>query len=160
MNTRDSGRARSRAHGQPVATETNQKPQLVALIERLMEKQGVKYYEKNVQNQLIEFVNYYVSETVQEAKTYRDYAQKAKLDVADMRLAIASKNYATFSRPMPMSTVVEVAAIKNAQPLPEIETLASMADDMGGMARAGKPPQVQSTLPLSAEAVTLVNPNI
>jgi len=29
-----------------------------------MEKQGIEYYEKNVTNQLIEFMHYYVTETV------------------------------------------------------------------------------------------------
>jgi hypothetical protein len=48
-------------------------------------------------------MNYYISETVQEAKIYRNYAEKSKIDVADMRLAIGSKNYATFSRPLPMT---------------------------------------------------------
>lgn len=50
------------------------KPQMVTMIERLLEKQGIKhlisfnyntgieYYEKNVVNQLIEFMNYYTTE--------------------------------------------------------------------------------------------------
>lgn len=47
-----------------------------------------------------------------------------------MRLAIASKNYATFSRPLPISQIQEVAAQKNQVALPEIETLTSnMADE-------------------------------
>jgi len=32
------------------------------MIERLLEKQGIEYYEKNVVNQLIEFMNYYTTE--------------------------------------------------------------------------------------------------
>jgi len=58
-----------------------------------------------VANQLIEFMHYYVTETVQEARLYKDYAQKSKIDVADMRLAITSKNYDSFKRPLPISTV-------------------------------------------------------
>lgn len=54
-------------------------------------------------------MNYYISETIQEAKTFRDYAGKNKIDVADMRLAINSKNYDSFVRPIPMSTVKEIA---------------------------------------------------
>lgn len=50
-------------------------------------------------------MHYYVTETVQEAKLYRGYAQKTKIDVADMRLAIASKNYDSFKRPLPISTI-------------------------------------------------------
>ena len=62
---------------------------MIQLIERLMEKQGkflrlkiltkfdgtgIEYYEKNVANQLVEFMHYYVTETISEAKVYRDYA--------------------------------------------------------------------------------------
>lgn len=69
--------------------DTVAKPDLVKCLEQLMDKQGIEYYEKNVSNQLIEFMHYYVTETIQEAKTYRDHAQKAgNVDVADMRLAI------------------------------------------------------------------------
>jgi hypothetical protein len=48
-------------------------------------------------------MNYYIAETVQEAKIYKNYAEKPKIDVADMRLAIGSKNYATFSKPLPLT---------------------------------------------------------
>ena len=35
---------------------------------------GIEYYEKNVANQLVEFMHYYITETIQDAKQYRDYA--------------------------------------------------------------------------------------
>lgn len=60
-------------------------------------------------NQLIEFMNYYISETMVEAKTYRDYAKKSAMDVSDIRLAIASKSCDSFTRPLPMSTIKQVA---------------------------------------------------
>lgn len=90
---------------------------------------GIEYYDKNVTNQMIEFMNYYICETLQEAKTYRDYASKSKIDVADMRLAISSQNYESFVRPISISTLREVAAQKNAIPLPAIETIASVTDE-------------------------------
>jgi len=55
---------------------------------------------------LLEFMNYYIQETMQEAKTYRDYSkQRNQVDVQDVRLAIASKTCDTFARPLPYSTV-------------------------------------------------------
>ena len=63
-------------------------------------------------------MHYYVTETVQDAKLYRDYAAKERIDVGDMRLAIASKNYDSFTRPLPVSTVRQVAEEKNKVPLP------------------------------------------
>ena len=54
-----------------------------------MEKQKIEFYEKNVTNQLIEFMHYYVTETVQDAKEYRNFAnEKRQIDLSDMRLAI------------------------------------------------------------------------
>ena len=93
-----------------------------------MEKQGIEYYEKNVTNQLIEFMHYYVTETVQEAKLYRDYAGKERIDVGDMRLAIAGKNYDSFTRPLPVSTVRQVADDRNKTALPKIETIQSISE--------------------------------
>jgi histone H3/H4 len=50
-------------------------------------------------------MNYYITETVSEAKQYRDYARKSTIDVADIRLAIGSKSCDTFTRPLPMSSI-------------------------------------------------------
>ena len=74
---------------------------------------GIEYYEKNVANQLIEFMHYYITETIQDAKQYRDYASKPHIDVSDMRLAISNKNFDSFTRPMPVSTLRQVALERN-----------------------------------------------
>lgn len=89
---------------------------------------GVEYYEKNVVNQLIEFMHYYVTETIQDAKQYKDHAGKERIDVGDMRLAIASKNYDSFTRPLPVSTVRQVADDKNKVGLPPIETMKTVSE--------------------------------
>ena len=50
---------------------------------------GIEYYEKNVVNQLLEFMHYYVTELLQESKVFKDYSQaKRQLDVNDVKLAI------------------------------------------------------------------------
>lgn len=63
-------------------------------------------------NQLLEFMHYYTTEILQEAKIYKEYAclssniseyKKQQLDVNDVKLAIASKSYQSFSRPLPVS---------------------------------------------------------
>ena len=91
---------------------------------------GIEFYERNVSNQLIEFMYYYITETVQEAKTYRDYAGKrSQITVEDMRLAISSKNYESFTRPLPASTVKDIAEQKNKNALLKIDTIASVTQD-------------------------------
>lgn len=38
---------------------------------------GIEYYEKNVVNQLLEFMNYYTTEILSEAKIFKEYARLA-----------------------------------------------------------------------------------
>ena len=124
---------------------------------------GIEYYEKNVTNQLLEFMQYYISETVQEAKVYRDYAKKSQIDVADMRLAISAKNYDSFTRPLPIDTIKQVADLKNQTELPDIETIHSTNEDGSYITRypkAGDAPTLPSSLPKSQEAWTLTAPNV
>ena len=64
---------------------------------------GIEYYEKNVVNQLLEFMNYYTTEILMEAKIFKDYARLAaneseskkdtSVSLNDVKLAIASKAY-------------------------------------------------------------------
>ena len=73
-------------------------------------------------------MHYYITETIQEAKVYRDYANKSTIDVSDMRLAITDKNYDSFTRPLPISSIKQVADEKNQQKLHEIDTLQSFIE--------------------------------
>lgn len=99
---------------------------------------GIEYYEKNVPSQLIEFMHYYVTETIQEAKSYKEYAQKPHIDISDMRLAITARNYNSFTRPLPVAQVQQVAQEKNKMALPSIETIPSYIEKMSQM--KGRPP--------------------
>ena len=91
---------------------------------------GVEYYEKNVVNQLLEFMHYYTAEILQEAKIYKEYAglsgsqsdyKKQSIDVNDVKLAIASKAYQSFTRPLPISILKTIALEKNSIELPKLE---------------------------------------
>ena len=64
---------------------------------------GIEYYDKNVLNQLVEFMYYYSTELISEAKIYKDYGKKKNIDVNDVRLAIQAKSFNTFTRPLPLS---------------------------------------------------------
>ena len=66
-----------------------------------------------------------------------------------MRLAIASKPYNCFTRPLPISTMKSIAMEKNAHPLPKIEEPAGVH---AGFAR------LNSMLPQNDYC--LINPNI
>lgn len=87
---------------------------------------GIEYYEKNVVNQLLEFMHYYTTEILQEAKVYKEYAcfasksgdgAKSNVDINDVKLAIASKAYSSFTRPIPVSVMKSIANERNKEPL-------------------------------------------
>jgi transcription initiation factor TFIID subunit 9B len=83
---------------------------------------GIEYYEKNVVNQLLEFTHYYSTEVLTEAKIFKEYAgNKNTIDVNDVRLAITSKSYNTFTRPLPITYMKKIAQEKNNIALPKID---------------------------------------
>jgi hypothetical protein len=83
-------------------------------------------------------MNYYILETVSEAKQFRDYAKKPSIDVADIRLAISSRNSDMFTRPLPLSTIKQIAESKNEQRLEKIDTIASITEECEGLPRSSK----------------------
>jgi transcription initiation factor TFIID subunit 9B len=58
-------------------------------------------------------MHYYVTELLQEAKIFKEYANKKQIDVNDIKLAIQSKSYNSFTRPLPMSIQNQIANTKN-----------------------------------------------
>ena len=64
-------------------------------------------------NQIVEFMHYYSTELIQEAKVYKDYARKGVIDVNDVRLAIQARSYNSFTRPLPISYMKQIANEKN-----------------------------------------------
>lgn len=70
---------------------------------------------------MLEFMHYYIVEVLQEAKIYKEYAGKKTLDVNDVKLAMQSKSYNSFTRPLPMSMLKQIASMKNCINLPKLE---------------------------------------
>ena len=123
---------------------------------------GVEYYEKNVINQLLEFMHYYTTEVLQEAKIYREYAgltaegdyKKQQIDVNDVKLAIQSKAYQAFTRPLPMSVLKTIAQEKNSIELPKLEDQSSQ---YGANKTAERGARIDSILP---KEYRMLNPNV
>ena len=65
-------------------------------------------------NQILEFMHYYTTEILSEAKIFKDYhGTKSGIDVKDIQLAIASKSFNSFTRPLPISTMKTISYEKN-----------------------------------------------
>jgi transcription initiation factor TFIID subunit 9B len=71
-------------------------------------------------------MHYYTTEILQEAKVYKEYAcyasksaeaVKNNVDINDVKLAIASKAYSSFTRPIPVSVMKSIANERNREPL-------------------------------------------
>ncbi len=79
-------------------------------------------------------MHYYVTEMLQESKVYKEYAGKKQIDVNDVKLAISSKAYNSFTRPLPISVIKQIASEKNNQILPRIDdgTGATSSSAVGG----------------------------
>ena len=89
----------------------SQKPQTYLLLEKLLEQQGIEYYEKNIISQLLEFSNYYTSEVINEAKRVKDVSKKSQIDINDLRMAIQIKQENTFKRPFSLSFMQQEAKV-------------------------------------------------
>ena len=105
------------------------KPQHIMFLEQLLKKQGVHFYEKNVSNQLLEFMNYYTSEVVNEAQVNRRYRLRQPpsdketshlITNADLKLAIKFKTLNSFTKPISSSHIQRIAQEKNNIPLNEL----------------------------------------
>lgn len=86
------------------------KPVHVKNLETVLEKQGVEYYEKNVVNQLLEFMSYYSTEMLSEANVLCEFAGKSEIEYSDLKLAIEFKEKTAFTRPLPLEFIKEIAS--------------------------------------------------
>jgi len=94
---------------------------MVLQVEAMLEKQGIEQYEKNVSNQLLEFMCFYTTEILNEARDMAIYAGRGDIEVSDLRLAIHSKSFQNFTRPLPFQDVKKIAQERNLKPLPNID---------------------------------------
>jgi hypothetical protein len=91
-------------------------------------------------------MHYYTTEILQEAKVFKEYAglsanqsncKKQQLDVNDVKIAIESKSYQSFTRPLPVSVLKQIAQEKNAIDLPKFEDTNQLGSGDGGVIGIG-----------------------
>jgi len=84
----------------------------------IMNDMGINDFEPRVVNQLLEFSYRYISTMLEDAKIYAAHAGKNSVDLDDVRMAIQMHTDHNLTRPPPRDLLVEVAAKRNAIPLP------------------------------------------
>eukprot|EP00029_Vermamoeba_vermiformis_P011393 TRINITY_DN6255_c0_g1_i1.p1 TRINITY_DN6255_c0_g1~~TRINITY_DN6255_c0_g1_i1.p1 ORF type:complete len:171 (+),score=60.67 TRINITY_DN6255_c0_g1_i1:681-1193(+) len=95
-------------------------PMDAKIVALLLKSMGVEDYEPRVVNQLLEFMNKYISDILQDAQLYSEHAGRANIELSDVQLAVQAKLSQSFTQPPPREVSLELARKKNATPLPLI----------------------------------------
>uniref|UniRef100_A0A7S1T9Q4 Transcription initiation factor TFIID subunit 9 n=1 Tax=Compsopogon caeruleus TaxID=31354 RepID=A0A7S1T9Q4_9RHOD len=96
-------------------------PRDAFVLARLLRGMGVESYDDRVIHQLLELVHRYVTNVLDEARTYSDHAGKSEIDLDDVKLAIQSCVRVSFTSPPSREVLLQLARERNAIPLPDIE---------------------------------------
>ncbi|KAK1410380.1 hypothetical protein QVD17_36917 [Tagetes erecta] len=87
----------------------------------LLKSMSVDSYEPSVVHQFLEIYYRNAVDLLMDAKTYSNHAGKARVDYADVMLAIKSKSYFSFTR-LPLPVVKDAAMKVNSKPIPKAPT--------------------------------------
>ncbi|XP_031764600.1 transcription initiation factor TFIID subunit 9 [Galleria mellonella] len=101
-------------------TQTKHVPKDAQVIMSIMKEVGVTDYEPRVVNQLLEFTYRYVTSILDDARVFANHAKKKTIDLDDVRLAVQMQLDKTFTSPPQREVLLEIARVKNVNPLPLI----------------------------------------
>ena len=115
MRQKDSSGASGAATS--ASDNTPKDAQFVAL---LLKSMGIESCEPGVIPQLMELIYRYSTDVMADAQIYCEHAERNSIEVDDVRLAIQNRVNFSFTAPPSRETLMDMAAKKNAQPLPLI----------------------------------------
>ncbi|XP_072944678.1 transcription initiation factor TFIID subunit 9 [Epargyreus clarus] len=104
-----------------VNTQTKHMPKDAQVIMSIMKEVGITEYEPRVINQLLEFTYRYVTCVLDDARVFASHAKKKTIDLDDVRLAVQMQLDKSFTSPPPREVLLEIARVKNVNPLPLIK---------------------------------------
>lgn len=84
----------------------------------ILKDMGVMDFEPRVVNQLLEFSYRYISTVLEDSKVLSSHARKKAVDIDDVKLAVQLHTDHNLTSPPPRDLLLEVAAKRNAIPLP------------------------------------------
>lgn len=102
-------------------TQTKHIPKDAQVIMSIMKEVGITDYEPRVVNQLLEFTYRYVTSVLDDARVFANHAKKKTIDLDDVRLAVQMQLDKSFTSPPPREVLLELARVKNVNPLPLIK---------------------------------------
>ncbi|KAL0821433.1 hypothetical protein ABMA28_004911 [Loxostege sticticalis] len=104
-----------------VNNQTKHIPKDAQVIMSIMKEVGITDYEPRVVNQLLEFTYRYVTSILDDARVFANHAKKKTIDLDDVRLAVQMQLDKSFTSPPPREVLLEIARVKNVNPLPLIK---------------------------------------
>lgn len=84
----------------------------------ILKDMGIMEFEPRVVNQLLEFSYRYISTVLEDSKVLSAHARKKAIDMDDVKLAVEMHTDHNLTCPPPRDLLLEVAAKRNAVPLP------------------------------------------
>lgn len=96
-------------------------PKDAQVIMSIMKEVGITDYEPRVVNQLLEFTYRYVTSVLDDARIFANHAKKKTIDLDDVRLSAQMQLDKSFTNPPPREVLLEIARVKNVNPLPLIK---------------------------------------
>ena len=95
-------------------------PKDILTIRKFFDSLGIEEYEKNTLNFLSEFLNTYVTDLLNDAKKNMLYANRNKINIEDVKLAVKSKQNTLYKNRPDVIALRDLATIVNDIPLPSI----------------------------------------
>ncbi|XP_037796187.1 transcription initiation factor TFIID subunit 9-like [Penaeus monodon] len=97
-------------------------PKEAQVMSAILKDMGITDYEPGVINQMLEFTYRYVSQILDDARVYANYAKKIKtIELDDVKLAVHMQMEKSFTTPPPRDLLLDLARTRNANPLPAIK---------------------------------------
>ncbi|XP_076042639.1 uncharacterized protein LOC143026326 isoform X2 [Oratosquilla oratoria] len=97
-------------------------PKEAQVMSAILKDMGITEYEPGVINQMLEFTYRYISQILDDARVYSNYAKKAKaIELDDVKLAVHMQMEKSFTTPPPRDLLLDLARTRNANPLPPIK---------------------------------------
>ncbi|KAG7312509.1 hypothetical protein JYU34_002030 [Plutella xylostella] len=101
--------------------QTKHLPKDAQVIMSIMKEVGITDHEPRVVNQLLEFTYRYVTSVLDDARVFAAHSKKKAIDLDDVRLAVQMQLDKSFTSPPPREVLLEIARVKNVNPLPLIK---------------------------------------
>lgn len=97
-------------------------PKEAQVMSAILKDMGITDYEPGVINQMLEFIYRYVSQVLDDARVFANYAKKTRtIEMDDVKLAVHMQMEKSFTTPPPRDLLLELARTRNSNPLPPIK---------------------------------------